>query len=305
MDYDSMVKELLDMNQDDVGPATPIRECLSLINGRTACAVITGDATYSLSPAMHNSAYGALGIADQFIYLAHSVLPSELPRAIEDFRSIQNYRGISVGVPHKQTVIPFLHRIDPAAEKIGAVNTIVINRENGEAVLTGYNTDWIGILGAFRERKIDLRGKMVTIIGAGGAARAAVYAVLREGATVRIYNRTPKRAKTLAVDFRCESEGLDKISEIRSADVVINATNLGIKPDDPLAISQALIKPHHILFDVVYSRNIPKTRLVKAAEQQGATVIQGREMLLWQGVEQFRLFTKQDAPIEVMRKAIL
>lgn len=274
------------------------------IDNRLICVVITANATYSLSPDMHNRAYEAIGIADQFTYKPLSVTEEELERTIEGFRNDEKFRGISVGVPHKQAVMPLLDHIDPAAIKIGAVNTIVIDRENGNTVLTGYNTDWIGIREPLLKR-IELKGKRVAIVGAGGAARAATYAVLQEGATVKIYNRTLDKAKALAQDFNCEAGSLDDLTEIQEADIIIHATNQGMKPGDPMLIPEDFIQPHHVFFDVVYHRDVPETNLYKAARRKGATVIGGREMLLWQGVEQFRLFTGRDAPVEVMEKAII
>lgn len=270
------------------------------------CAVIAENVTYSLSPDMHNRGYEALGINDCFVYEAHSVSKDELGAAVGGFRALQNYRGVSVGVPHKQAVMEFLDEIDPAAKKIGAVNTIVIDRKDGKkAVLTGYNTDWIGVREPLRERIPSLEGKKVVILGAGGAARAALYAVTQERATVKVYNRTLNKAKALAKEFGCGSELLDKLSEIKTADIIIHATYLGMKPDDPLIIPEELIQPNQVVFDVVYVRDRPTTHLVDVAKKRGATVIPGREMLLWQGVEQFKLFTEQEPPIEVMRRVLI
>lgn len=283
---------------------TPIREYAQFLNDFIVCGVMTGNATYSLSPKMHNSAYEKLGLGKKYLYVAHSVSEEGLEPAIQAIRDIPNYRGISVGVPHKQTVIPLLDEIDDAARKIGAVNTIVIEREDSRVVLKGTNTDWIGIREPLRQR-IDLKGKKVAILGAGGAARAAVYAVLQEGATATILNRTLENAQKLAKDFNCEAKPLDDAKAIQEADVIIHATKLGMSKDDPLPISPKYIEPRHVLFDVVYHRELDETNLAKAAKQKGATVIEGREMLLWQGVEQFRLFTRHDAPVEVMRQAIL
>lgn len=274
------------------------------IAGRNICAVITANADYSLSPAMHNSAYEATGLADRFVYVARSTSADELNGVIQEVRSNENYKGLSIGVPHKQTIMPLLDVIDDAAKKIGAVNTVVINRDNGKPTLSGFNTDWIGIREPLRQR-VDLKGKRVAIVGAGGAARAAVYAVLQEGADVKIYNRTLKHAQFLGVEFGCQAGSLDELSEIVDANVIIHATKLGMSKDDPLPIPAEFIQPNHVLFDVVYDRRNPETDLAKAAKQKGATVIEGREMLLWQGVEQFRLFTGHNAPVEVMREAIL
>lgn len=271
---------------------------------KNICAVITAKATYSLSPAMHNRAYEATGLADRFVYVARSTSPMELNGVIQEVRSGGNYRGLSIGVPHKQAVMPLLDVIDDAAKKIGAVNTVVIDRVDGTPVLRGFNTDWIGIREPLKAR-LELKGKKVAVVGAGGAARAAVYAVMQEGANTKVYNRTLERAQALGAEFGCQAGSLDELSEIQEADVIIHATKLGMQLDDPLLIPIEFIKPHHVLFDVVYTREFEETDLAIAAKEQGATVIQGREMLLWQGVEQFRLFTGLDAPVEVMRGAIV
>src|SRR3989344_3011268 len=143
----------------------------------------------SKSPLMHNTGYKKLGIDDQFIYLSAEVKPKDLKMAIDGARAF-GIRGISVTMPYKEKVMKYLDKIDTEAKIIGAVNTIV----NNDGVLTGFNTDSTGAIMAL-EKKTNLKGKKVALIGAGGAARAIVYGLTRKGAIVKIFNRSLDNAK--------------------------------------------------------------------------------------------------------------
>ncbi len=281
------------------------------ISGQTqVCAVITKDASYSLSPLMHNTAYEAAELAGKFIYVGHSVAAEGLKAAIEGIRSLGNYRGLSIGVPHKQAVREYLDEIDQAVSAIGAINTVVIDRKAGNAHLTGLNTDWKGIMtplkAAILEQsgKTSLKGQKVAVFGAGGAARAAVYGVSQDGADVTIFNRTSSRATELASEFGCQAQSLADLKDLSGFDIILHATNQGMHPGESLVIPPDSIRDGQVLFDFVYSRNIPETDLIKEARRRGAIVIQGREMLLYQGVAQFELFTGREAPVEAMRSVI-
>lgn len=276
----------------------------SNINGATrVCAVITADASYSLSPRMHNLGYQELGIFGEFVYIGLSVAPSGLKDAINGIRALQNFRGLSIGTPHKLEVIKLIDRIEPAAKKIGAVNTVVIDRTRGKTKLIGTNTDWLGIVNPLKQRT-QLKGKRVAVVGAAGAARAAAYGALHEGAKIKIFNRTPKNAKEIAHDFRAESGTLDNLSELSISDIIIHATHVGMDEHDKSIIPLKFINKKHIVFDIVYSLHIDRTHLAREAERIGANVIEGREMLLWQGVAQFELFTGRKAPVETMRSVL-
>lgn len=259
------------------------------------CLIIGYPIKTSRSLSMHNAGYKKLGIDDEFIYLRAEVKPEYLKMAIDGVRGL-GIRGVSVTMPHKQEAMKYLDKIDKEAKIIGAVNTIV--NDNGK--LTGFNTDVIGAMTAL-EKKINLKDKKVAVIGAGGAARAIVYGLTKKGAKVKIFNRSLDKAKSLAQEFGCEYGDLGDIEEIHSMNIVINDTSIGMNEDKNL-IDKKLLNKNQIVFDVVYT---PKeTRLIKDAKSKGAKVIYGYEMLLYQGIAQFELYTGLKAPVEVMRKTL-
>lgn len=250
----------------------------------------------SQSPSIHNAGYKKLGIDDEFIYLRAEVKPEDLKMAMDGVRGL-GIRGVSVTMPHKQEVMKYLDRVDKEAKIIGAVNTIV--NDNGK--LTGFNTDYIGALVAL-EKRVNLKDKKVAVIGAGGAARAVVYGLTKKGAIVKIFNRSLVKAKSLGQEFGCEYEDLKNIGEVSNMDIVINATSVGMN-EDKSPIDKKFLNKNQIVLDVVYT---PKeTRLIKDAKENGAKVILGYEMLLYQGVEQFKLYTGFDAPVDAMKEVLV
>lgn len=268
-----------------------------MITSKTKINIIIGDPVeHSLSPQMHNGAYRQLGIDDQFVYLATHVKPENLQAAIAGVRAMQ-INGITVTIPHKTNVMYFLDEIEETAAKIGAVNTIV----NRNGTLIGINTDWIGVAEPLKQKN-NLENKHIAVIGAGGFAHAAVFAAITNNAHVTIYNRTVENAEELAKKFNCKFAGLDKIDDIKNADIIINATSVGMQTNKSI-IAKELLNKNQIVFDAVY---VPfETQLIKDAKEVGATVIHGTELLLFQGVAQFELFTNQKAPIDIMRKTIM
>lgn len=269
------------------------------LNSSTKIIIGVGDPIkQTLSPKMHNPAYQALGIDDQFVYLSARVTEDNLSSALAGARAL-GIRGISVTVPHKQEAIKYLDEIDQVAKKIGAVNTILNN--NGQ--LKGYNTDWIGAITSL-EKRTQLKGKRVALFGAGGAARAIVYGLIKKGALVKIYNRTKEKSKKLAQEFHCLSGNLNQVEEIKEMDIIINATTLGMEPNiSQTPLPNKFIEKHHLVFDIVFKPS--ETRLIREAKHKGAKVIYGYEMLLYQGVEQFKLYTGIDAPVEIMKEALV
>ncbi len=260
------------------------------------CMVIGAPIEQSLSPQMHNAGYKALGIDDKFVYVATHVRIENIEDFIKGVRAM-NIRGISCTFPHKLAVIPYINEIDETAKKIGAVNTIV--NENGK--LIGYNTDWLGILKPL-EKVTILQNKTVAVLGAGGAARAIAYAVTNKQAKLFIFKRTLGKAKTLAEEFGADAYSMDEIEKIKSADIVINATTVGLHEKNKTPLEKGLINSNHIIFDIVYGDK--ETQLIRDAKEKGAQTISGIEMLLYQGVEQFKLYTGHDAPVDVMRKVL-
>ncbi|GAH82415.1 unnamed protein product, partial [marine sediment metagenome] len=219
---------------------------------------------------------------------------SEIERAIETIRA-RDIRGASVTTPHKVTALKSLDRLDPTAKAIGAVNTIV----NDNGVLTGYNTDGEGALKALKE-VTDLGGKRVVLVGSGGAALAIAAALKENGAKLVILNRDEAKARQLADKVGAEDAGvLSKISLVTKADILINATTVGMSPETKETIvPQEFLHDHLTVFDIVY--NPKETRLITEARARGCAVVYGYKMLLYQAARQFELFTGRPAPLEVM-----
>ena len=269
------------------------------IAARTKICMVIGDPVeHSLSPKMHNAGYKALGIDNEFVYVGAHVKPENLPDFTKGIKAMQ-IRGVSVTIPHKQEIMKYLDEIDETAKKIGAVNTIV----NNNGILKGFNTDWIGVYKPLKNTS-NLKKNKAIIIGAGGAAKSAVYALLKIGVKrVGIYNRTFEKAKSISAQFNIEPV-IDLIEHKKNTDIIINATSLGLSKEDELPVPIEYINRNQIVFDLVYTSH-GKTRLIKEAEKKGAKTITGIEMLLHQGFEQFKLFTGHDAPEDAMRKALL
>jgi len=279
------------------------------ISGKTrVCGLIGDPVEHSMSPAMHNAAFRATGLA--YFYTAFRVKAEELGKAIEAMRA-SNIRGLNVTIPHKVAVIPFLDELDDLAERIGAVNTIV----NDDGILKGYNTDATGFLRALLERGIEMEGKNVLILGAGGASRAISFTLAEGGAHLVILNRqleldwAEELAGRISQIFTRDIKALELNREnlakaLRKADILVNATSVGMSPStDQTPVDADLLKPEMIVFDIVY--NPVKTRLLREAETAGAETISGIEMLVWQGALAFELWTGEKAPVEIMREEVI
>lgn len=248
------------------------------------CLVVGWPIDHSLSPAMHNAAYKALGMEDEFVFLGANVQETDVEGMIKAMR-ILGIRGYACTMPHKLKILEYLNEIDPIAKQIGAVNTVV--NENG--FLKGYNTDWLGVVTPLK-KLTNLNGKKVAIIGAGGAARAVVYGLLKQGADISvIFNRELSQAEELAKNFNvdCSIKGLEEIEQISGVDIIVNATPLGMRGEleGQTPLPKEFIKPGQIIFDVVYS--LQDTRLLREAKEQGAKVVSGVEMVLYQAIDQF------------------
>lgn len=269
------------------------------ITAKTKLCLVIGDPVeHSLSPIMHNAGYEALGIADEFVYVGARVLPTYIDEAVRGFRGL-NIRGVSVTLPHKTTIIDYLNEIDETALSIGAVNTVI--NENG--TLKGTNTDWLGVVEPL-EKVTEIKGKSVALLGAGGAARSVIYGIQQKGGKVTVFNRTVENAKQLADEFGCEYGSFDDLEKVKTMDIIFNATSVGLHPnEDQTPLPKQYITDKHIVFDAIYSPY--ETRLLKDAQEKGAAVIHGLEMLLYQGIAQFKLFTGHDAPEDVMRKVLM
>ncbi len=277
-----------------------------MISGKTkVCGIIGDPIEHTMSPVMHNAAFKNKGV--DYVYLAFRVKKEELGKAIEGMRAL-DIRGLNVTIPHKVAVIQFLDELDPLADKIGAVNTIV----NSGGVLKGYNTDATGFLQALRERGIEPKGKRVVILGAGGASRAISFILAERGSHLVILNRlleldwAKELASRISQIFTREVEALElnkkNLSRVLGkADILVNATSVGMSPDiNETPVTSALLKPNLVVYDIVY--NPIKTRLQRDAEVAGATAISGLNMLVWQGALAFEKWTGLKAPAELMKQ---
>ncbi len=261
-------------------------------------ALIGDPVAHSVSPAMHNAAFQTLGL--NYSYLAFRVSVAGLRDAIAGLRGL-GLRGANVTIPHKTAVIPLLDEVDAKARRIGAVNTIV----NVGGRLVGYNTDGLGFLTALKNHGFDPKGQKAVVLGAGGAARAVVFALRDAGASVSIINRTFASAQELAAEtgtaaFEMTEAGFN--TALAGPSLAVNTTSVGMSPDDgspPLPAH--LLYPGLTVFDTVYRPR--QTRLLKEAAAAGCRIIGGLEMLVEQGALAFELWTGEAAPRDVMRRA--
>ena len=277
----------------------------SSISGKTKiCGLIGDPVEHTMSPAMHNAAFKDAGL--DYVYVAFRVTAEKLAAAIEGMRALQ-MPGLNVTIPHKVNVIPLLDRLDPLAEKIGAVNTIV----NDNGVLTGYNTDATGFLQPLLEKGIEPKGKNIVIVGAGGASRAVSFILADRGANIVILNRIEELewaadlAERITQAFGKPVNALELTEGnlagvVDRAEILVNATSVGMSPNDNVSVVPTkLLKKDLIVCDVVY--NPERTQLLKDAEEAGAEVISGINMLVWQGVLAFEKWTGIKPPFDLMK----
>jgi 3-dehydroquinate dehydratase/shikimate dehydrogenase len=268
------------------------------INKETKLYGIIGNpVSHSMSPAIHNAAFTEKGLNNVYVPLKIA----NIDTFMKECREI-DFQGFSVTIPHKESVLPLLDDLDPNARRIGAINTIV-NR-NGK--LTGYNTDCmaavIGLECSLKETDETLNNKKVSIIGAGGAARAIAFGLKEKGCDITIFNRTIERAEKLSHDVKCKFESFEEIHQIDS-DILINTTSIGMFPNvDQTPVPKNILKEGMIVFDAVY--NPIETRLLQDAKENGCHTVNGLSMFINQAAEQFRLWTKIDPPIELMTKVV-
>lgn len=241
---------------------------------------------HSLSPAMHNAAFTALKI--HAVYRRFDITPEDLQRFCVEAR--RKYAGFSVTAPHKETIMQLLDKIDAVAADIGAVNTVI----NRDGKLIGYNTDWIGVQKALEEAGAVLQNQKMLVLGAGGAAKAVVYACVKAGADVLIFNRTEEKAFVLAQKWGARVGRLDDAAMVG---VVINTTSAKASLLLPTAF-----RKEQIVMDCVYDP--PVTEFLRNAQKGGAKIFNGLSMLLHQGAAQCELWTGEHAPVKVMRPAL-
>lgn len=277
-----------------------------MITGKTnICGLVGSPIDHSVSPRIHNAAFKRLNL--DFVYIPFRVQKDDLKQAVRGLK-VLDVRGFNVTMPHKINVIQYLDELDPLAEKIGAVNTVI----NNDGKLKGFNTDGIGYLKSLEQHDINVKGKQILLLGAGGAGRAIAFILVQNGALLTIINRTKSKAQKISHDllqmFGREPRVLDLTREnfaemLKSTDILVNATNIGMDPNvDLTLVGRDLLKPDILVSDIVYSPI--KTKLLRDAETIGAKTVSGIDMVVWQAALAFKMWTGYPPPVDIMRKEV-
>lgn len=254
--------------------------------------VVGSPLRHTLSPVMHNTAFEVRRI--NAIYLAFETRDAE--GCVRAMRAL-GIRGMSVTLPLKSGVLPYLDDVDEVAERIGAVNTLV----NNSGRLVGYNTDALGALAALKD-VVDPSGKSCVLVGAGGAARAIGFILREEGVRLTIANRSSERGMELARSLQSPFVPLGDLRKI-DADILIQTTPVGMHPHtDQCPLPGDLLGHNMVVMDIIY--NPIETRMLKVARDRGCKTISGLSMFINQGAEQFRLWTGLDPPLKEMTRAV-
>jgi shikimate dehydrogenase len=258
--------------------------------------VIGDPVRHSLSPVLHNAAFRALDL--DWTYLAFEVADGDVAAALGGARAL-GIDGLSVTMPHKEAVALCVDQLSSRAQRLGAVNTVV----NRAGLLVGESTDGDGFIDALLDDGFDPAGRRCAVLGAGGAARAIVLALAERGADeIVIVNRTPARAAAaLALAGACGRVG--EAAELASADLIVNATPLGMRHDDGLPLDPTLLHANQLVADLVYAPAI--TPLMHEARARGAAAVNGLGMLIHQAAAAFELWTGLEPPLEVMSAAAM
>lgn len=288
---------------------------LGRIDGRTKLlGLLATPIGHSLSPAMHNMSLRKLGL--NYAYMAFEVGNEQLADVVTGMRAL-NVRGFNVSMPNKTKILPLLDELSPAAQFAGAVNTVV----NEDGKLIGHITDGTGYMRSLKEAGVDVVGKKMTLMGAGGAATAiAIQAALDGVSEISIFNRedeyfqrAEKNAQIINEEmkevnckvnvYRLEDHGRLK-EEISTSDILTNGTGVGMKPleGQSLVTDASWLRPELFVSDVVY---IPrKTALLELAESVGCKTLNGLGMMLWQGAKAFEIWTGQEMPVEYVKEQL-
>jgi shikimate dehydrogenase len=283
-----------------------MRAITDITPSTTVCALIGNPVAHSLSPAMHNRAFTELGL--DYVYVAFRV--EDVAGAVAGMRALDNFRGMSVTIPHKVSIIDHLDEVAEVDRRIGSVNTVV--KDGGR--LKGFGSDGPGARQALIDSGVELAGKNVTILGSGGAARAIAFTLAEaKPAALFLLGIIEPELQTLTRDLVTKTGTkatwalLDpKVLEARLAEsqVLIHCTPVGMHPDtDASAVPKSLLHRDLVVMDIVY--NPLKTRLLAEAEERGLKTISGVEMFVNQAVMQFELWTGKTAPRQVMREVAL
>jgi shikimate dehydrogenase len=263
-------------------------------SGITSLYGILGNpVAHSMSPLMHNAAFRFLDI--DAVYLPFEV--QDLQGAVAGMKALA-VKGASVTHPFKRQIFALIDEIDDTAEKIGAVNTLVFGTDG----VLGTNTDWVGAVRCL-EALLPIEDHKFVVIGAGGAARAVVFGVNNKGGEAIVVNRSEKKGRALAEEFDCPFVPLAELESARG-DCLVNTTPLGMYPKEgQMPVPKRVLGAYKAVADVIY--NPLKTLLLREAEAAGCKVASGFEMFVFQGTEQFKIWTGKEPPVELMRNLVL
>ena len=283
---------------------------------RPVLAVFGDPVAHSLSPQMMNPALEAIEVPGRYIPL--HIREDEV---FEAFRTIPKlgFLGVNVTTPHKFRALRGADEVDVLAEKLGAVNTVVVDEDQH---LLGFNSDGPGFLRSLREAfQVDAKDLRIMILGAGGGAgrAVAIQCALEKCERLVLVNRTAEKAKALAEELRPHFQGEHLLGPVERlevvpweeaaleqqldhTDLIVNATSLGMKRTDPELLPASLIQPHHLIYDMVYKP--ARTKFILTAQAMGARAVNGLSMLLHQGAISFEIWFNRPAPVEVMRQAL-
>lgn len=280
------------------------------IDGHTRLLGLLGwPVRHSLSPAMHNAAGAALGL--NVVYVPLPVPPEQIGAAVRGLAAL-GFRGANVTIPHKQAVLPHLDVIEPAAQALGAVNTIIIDElPDGGRRLTGANTDWSGFLADLTQQQVAVAGRECLVLGAGGSARAVAYALAQAGGRVRVLARRAEQAQQVARDVQTalpaaalDGLPLDGLATLApAAPIIVNTTPLGMTPavDRSPWPADLPLPPGSFVYDLVY--NPAETALLRQARAAGCGAGNGLGMLVHQAAQAFARWTGHSPDIAVMAAA--
>ncbi|MBZ0199815.1 MAG: shikimate dehydrogenase [Ignavibacteriaceae bacterium] len=264
---------------------------------------------HTYSPFIHNIAIELKKL--DYIYLPFDVPAASLHNAVEGMNAL-GIKGYNVTIPHKESIIQYLNNVSEEASTVGSVNTVL----NDHGKLSGYNTDVHGVLETLNPYKDEITGSQICVIGAGGAARAVIYTLIRHFKPQKIYliNRTEGRADSLKTYFSAKMKfdafitrelfPPDLVEVFRDSKLIINATPVGMFPenDDTISTLEDSFIKNQIVFDLVY--NPTKTKLLQIAEQQGAIALGGLKMLIHQAAKAFEIWTGEQVPIEELERSL-
>ena len=284
-----------------------MKDIRSISTSTRFCAVIGNPIAHSLSPAIHNAAFAELDL--DFVYMACRV--EDVKGALAGMRALDNFRGMSVTIPHKIDAIKYVDEIAEVDRSIGSINTII----NEQGKLIGLGTDGPGALKAIGDAGVEIGGKNILMLGSGGAARAISFTLARNAklGELLILDINEPMLQQLIADFKAGTDALIKSESLtesslsaamENADVIIHCTPIGMHPnEDATLIPTELFRPEQVVFDVVYTPL--ETKLLAGARSRGLKAISGVDMFINQAALQFGHFTGVDAPVEVMRRVVM